>query len=186
MRVDWLSGYLSSKCTNAFNVDQMRKTKDSSRPASLRVMESARIPLVGSSTTTEALQGSSFLSQFADRPRSRTPGWIGFARSVPSNHSGIVGRYATRSNSLLMKSERLMPSRAARDLSVACRESGTSRTGSSSTCSKPTVICSAHVNSQPRGPIGAKLLYLTGIAPVRNRAATSEVSADAAHDESRP
>src|ERR1700731_5482076 len=43
---------------------------------------------------------------------------IGFACCMPSNHSRIVGRSATRSNSLLMKSERLMPSRAARAFKV--------------------------------------------------------------------
>src|SRR5437667_10280895 len=43
---------------------------------------------------------------------------IGFACCVRSNHSWAVGRFATRSNSLLMKSERLMPSRAARDFRV--------------------------------------------------------------------
>jgi len=42
---------------------------------------------------------------------------IGFACFVPSNHSCIVGRSATRCNSLLMKSARLIPSRAARDFS---------------------------------------------------------------------
>jgi hypothetical protein len=52
---------------------------------------------------------------------------IGFARCVRSSHSRIVGRAATRSNSLLMKSERLMPSRAARDLRAPYTDSGTSR-----------------------------------------------------------
>ena len=66
--------------------------------------------------------------QFADYLRSSTPGWNRLRRCVSSNHSRIVGRSATRSGSLLMKSERLMPSRAARDFSVPCRESGTSRT----------------------------------------------------------
>jgi len=53
---------------------------------------------------------------------------IGFASCARSNHSRMVGRSATRSSSLLMKSERLMPSRAARALRVLCTESGTSRT----------------------------------------------------------
>ena len=53
---------------------------------------------------------------------------IGLAARARSNHSCIVGRSATRSSSLLMKSERLMPSRAARALRVLCTESGTSRT----------------------------------------------------------
>jgi len=50
---------------------------------------------------------------------------IGFPCCVRSNHSRIVGRSAVRSNSLLMKSERLMPSRAARDFKVLCKASGT-------------------------------------------------------------
>ena len=53
---------------------------------------------------------------------------IGLARCVRSNHSCIVGRSAARSSSLLMKSERLIPSRAARDFRVPCTCSGTSLT----------------------------------------------------------
>src|SRR5689334_25053323 len=53
---------------------------------------------------------------------------IGFARWVSSSHSRMVGRSTVRSNSLLMKSERLMPSRAARAFRVLCTGSGTSLT----------------------------------------------------------
>jgi len=53
---------------------------------------------------------------------------IGFDCCVRSNHSRMVGRSAARSNSLLMKSERLMPSRAARAFRVLCTGSGTSLT----------------------------------------------------------
>src|SRR5262249_10124316 len=41
---------------------------------------------------------------------------IGFACRVRANHSAIVGRSALFANSRLMKSERVIPSRAARDL----------------------------------------------------------------------
>jgi len=53
---------------------------------------------------------------------------MGLACCVRSNHSCIVGRSAARANSLLRKSERLMPSRAARDFRVPCTCSGTFRT----------------------------------------------------------
>src|SRR5271170_8025935 len=53
---------------------------------------------------------------------------MGLARRVISSHSRMVGRSAVRSNSFLMKSERLMPCRAARAFSVACNWSGTSLT----------------------------------------------------------
>src|ERR1019366_806157 len=53
---------------------------------------------------------------------------MGFACWARSNHSRIVARSATSANSLLRKSERLMPSRAARDFRVPCTWSGTSRT----------------------------------------------------------
>src|ERR1039458_3080239 len=53
---------------------------------------------------------------------------MGLACCVRSNHSRIVGRSAARANSFLRKSERLMPSRAARDFRVACTCSGTSLT----------------------------------------------------------
>src|SRR5437899_12353503 len=50
---------------------------------------------------------------------------IGLALRVRSSHSCMVGRSAVRSNSRLMKSERLMPSRAARAFRVLCSCSGT-------------------------------------------------------------
>src|SRR5437879_4154780 len=50
---------------------------------------------------------------------------IGLARCIVSSHSRMVGRAAVRSNSRLMKSERLMPSRAARAFRVLCSCSGT-------------------------------------------------------------
>jgi hypothetical protein len=53
---------------------------------------------------------------------------MGLACCVRSNHSCIVGRSAARANSLLRKSERLMPSRAARDFRVPWTCSGTFRT----------------------------------------------------------
>jgi hypothetical protein len=52
-------------------------------------------------------------------------GWSSWLGSfVRSNHSCIVGCSAKRSNSILMKSERLMCSRAARNLSVPCGTPG--------------------------------------------------------------
>src|ERR1035437_5901669 len=51
---------------------------------------------------------------------------IGFACRVLSSHSRMVGCSAERSNSFLMKSERLMPSRAAHAFRVLCTCSGTS------------------------------------------------------------
>jgi len=50
---------------------------------------------------------------------------IGFADCVRFNHSCMVGRSAVRSNSRFIKSERLMPSRAARAFNVLCTRSGT-------------------------------------------------------------
>jgi hypothetical protein len=47
---------------------------------------------------------------------------------VRSSHSCTVGGSAKRSSSLLTKSERLMPSRAARAFKVPCTTSGTFRT----------------------------------------------------------
>jgi hypothetical protein len=52
---------------------------------------------------------------------------IGLAFCVRSSHSRMVGRSTVRSNSRLMKPERLMPSRAARAFNVLCICSETSR-----------------------------------------------------------
>src|SRR5581483_42604 len=76
---------------------------------------------------------------------------IGLARRVLSNHSWMVGRSAARSSSLLMKPDRLMPSRAARDFRVACTCSGTSLTWIILDMCSPYKTCAAHVNHLPAG-----------------------------------
>src|SRR5262249_17519876 len=53
---------------------------------------------------------------------------IGLVCRVRSSHSRIVGRSTLRSNSRLMKSDRLMPSRAALAFKMLCTWSGTSLT----------------------------------------------------------
>ena len=51
---------------------------------------------------------------------------IGFACCICSSHSRMLGRPVARSSSLLMKSERLILSRAARTFNMLCNSSGTS------------------------------------------------------------
>src|SRR6476660_9877267 len=123
-----MSGRESPKCTHDFNVDQMENNEG------LITLGEFGSDGICQDAVSEQFDNDRGIQN--DHRSSRSLritstalclDGIGFASCVRSSHSCIVGRSATRSNSPLMKSERLMPSRPARDFSVPCTESGTSR-----------------------------------------------------------
>jgi hypothetical protein len=74
---------------------------------------------------------------------------IGFACRVLASHSCMLGRSAMRSSSRLMKSDKLIPSRAARALSMLWTSSGTCLICTIFDMSKSMQTCDAYVQLPP-------------------------------------
>ncbi len=118
-----------SECAHHFDINQMR---NDNRLIHFRELDSDRI---GQWAVRKKLDNHRRVQNDHRESRSsritcealRSPR-TGLICRVVSSHSCIVGRSAERASSLLRKSERLMPSRAARDFKMRCTFSGTSLT----------------------------------------------------------
>jgi hypothetical protein len=134
--------------------------KDSLRFAKSRRSEAANLPFVSSSAT------ASIQNDHRTSRNSRTICTAGrfvaivFVCCARSNHSNMLGRSAVRSSSRLMRSDKLMPSRAARAFRVLCTRSGTSLTCTILDMSESIQACATHVQTRPQSGIVPVIVML--------------------------